>query len=355
MWSGAWSLTVDRSTAGLALSLGLAPMSTIVAAPIDGPHAIFGVVKGGLMQATASLRSYALQGIRLGHPLTPMVTYNTWFEYGTDIDEASMRAEMDNAAALGAELFVVDAGWYVGAGAEGTFDFDSGLGSWTPDPTRFPNGLKPLSDYAHSLGLKFGVWVEPERVNLSLVGSVGRVAPTSRGWRRRAAATTTITSRRSASASAAAQAMGARPRDGAPRQRAARLPEVGQQFLDQLRSSRPRPRRHRDGNFSHVNALYSLLAELRAKYPNLLIENVSGGGNRLDLGMAQYTDTAWMDDRTTPSVNVRHNAEGLSAVFPPAYLLSFLTDHDGEPLHDAADMPLYVRSRMAGALRLCFR
>ena len=83
-------------------------------------------------------------------------------------------------------------------------------------------------------------------------------------------------------------------------------------------------------------------------YPDMLIENVSGGGNRLDLGMLRYTDVAWMDDRTAPSVHVRHNVEGLSAVFPPAYLLSFLTDHEGEPLHDSPDISLYVRSRMAG-------
>ncbi len=60
---------------------------------------------------------------------------------------------------------------------------------------------------------------------------------------------------------------------------------------------------------------------------------MSGGGNRLDVGMLRYTDVAWMDDRTAPSVHVRHNLEGLSAVFPPAYLLSFVTDHDDEPLH----------------------
>jgi len=73
-----------------------------------------------------------------------------------------------------------------------------------------------------------------------------------------------------------------------------------------------------DGNFGHVNALYGLLSALRDRYPDLLIENVSGGGNRLDIGMLRYTDVAWMDDRTAPSVHVRHNIEGLTAVFPPA-------------------------------------
>jgi alpha-galactosidase len=352
MWSGAWSLTVDRSTAGLALSIGLAPMTTVMNdAPIDSPHAVFGVVKGGLAQATGALRSYVLQGIRLGHPLTPMVTYNTWFAYGTDIDEASMRKEMDSAASMGAELFVIDAGWYAGAGADGPFDFDSGLGSWTPDPTRFPDGLKPLTDYAHSLGLKFGIWVEPERVNLSLLGSMG----VDESW--------------------LAKRAGSYENDRVAQiclsDKAAR-----QWVLDQLTTlidaAQPdylkwdnnfwincdRPGHGHgttDGNFSHVNALYSVLADVRARYPNLQIENVSGGGNRMDLGMAQYSDVAWMDDRTAPSVNVRHNAEGLSAVFPPAYLLSFVAEHESEPLHDAPDMSLYFRSRMVGALGLCFR
>ena len=52
-----------------------------------------------------------LDGIRGGRPIVPLVTYNTWFAYGTEIDEASMRAEMERAAALGVELFVIDAGW----------------------------------------------------------------------------------------------------------------------------------------------------------------------------------------------------------------------------------------------------
>ena len=173
MWTGAWSLGFDRTGTGLALTFGLAPMSTTITQPIDGPHVVFGVAAGGLAEAAAALRSYALTGIREGRALTPLVTYNTWFAYGVDIDEASMRAEMQRVAQLGVELFVIDAGWYSGTGVAGPFDFDAGLGGWTPDPARFPNGLKPLTDYAHRLGMKFGIWVEPERTNLSLVGAGG--------------------------------------------------------------------------------------------------------------------------------------------------------------------------------------
>jgi alpha-galactosidase len=110
-----------------------------------------------------------------------------------------------------------------------------------------------------------------------------------------------------------------------------------------------------DGNFAHVTALYQMLAALRQRCPNLIIERCSQGGNRLDFGMLRLTDTAWMDDRTAPSVHVRHNFESLSEMFPPAYLLSFVTDHVGESIEDAQDLSLYFRSRMAGILGLCLR
>lgn len=131
MWSGAWSLLASRSSAGMDLTLGLAAMSTTVGAAVDGPHAFLGVVRGGPAEASAALRTFVLQSVREGRPLRPLVTYNTWFAYGVEVDEASMRHEIDGAASLGAELFVLDAGWYKGAGRGS--DFATGLGTWQVD------------------------------------------------------------------------------------------------------------------------------------------------------------------------------------------------------------------------------
>lgn len=63
------------------------------------------------------------------------------------------------------EVFWLDAGWYEGSGGP---DFSGGnwstcVGNWIIDSTRFPRGLKPLSDAAHRVGAKFMVWFEPER------------------------------------------------------------------------------------------------------------------------------------------------------------------------------------------------
>jgi alpha-galactosidase len=351
MWSGAWSLAINRTAIGLALSLGLTSMTTTISGSIDGPHALFGVAQGSLAEATGALRSYVLQGVRSGRPLSPLVTYNTWFAYGTDTTDETMRAEMDHAAALGTELFVLDAGWYPGAGANGSGDFDAGLGSWQADPARFPNGLGALSDYAHGLGMKFGLWIEPEHVDRSIVADT-RV---QESWLATAAGSygSDVTGQVCFASQAA--------RQWVIDQLSGLIDTVHPDYLKWdnngwINCNRPgHGHGATDGNFAHVSGLYQVLAAVRARYPDLMIENVAGGGNRLDLGMVRYSDVAWMDDRTAPSVHVRHNLEGLSAVFPPAYLLSFVTDHDSEPLHDASDMPLYFRSRMAGALGLCFR
>ncbi len=111
----------------------------------------------------------------------------------------------------------------------------------------------------------------------------------------------------------------------------------------------------RDGNYWHVQGLYSLLVALRERFPDLIIENCAGGGNRIDLGLARYTDVAWMDDRTTPSVHVRHNLEGLLWFLPPAYLLGYSMTAPDEPMNVSGDVELITRSRMPGVLGFSYR
>jgi alpha-galactosidase len=142
MWSGGWSLTAARRTNGIEVSWGLSPMTTTVSgASVEGPHVLIGMTRGARPEASAAIKSFIVNSIRQGQPFTPLVTYNTWFAYLTDVDDATMRAEMDHAAALGSELFVIDAGWYTGADIEHPSNFDQGLGTWEIDPARFPNGM----------------------------------------------------------------------------------------------------------------------------------------------------------------------------------------------------------------------
>jgi len=352
MWSGAWSLEAQRTNLGIELTLGLPAMSTGSDHAIEGPHAFFGVARGDLRAASSAVRTFVMAGVRGGRPLNALVTYNTWFAYGARIDADRIREEMDGAAALGTELFVVDAGWYVGAGREGVFDFASGLGGWEVDTERFPEGLRALTDYAHERGMKLGIWVEPERVALSTINRSGLA---QESWLAKNGG--------SYGSAETAQVCFASPqaRQWVLAQVTRLIDEVAPDYLKWdnnfwINCDRSgHTHGQSDGNFSHVTGLYDVLAQLRARYPDLLIENVSGGGNRLDLGMMRYSDVGWMDDRSAPSVHVRHILGGLSAIFPPAYLLSFVMDHEAEPLLEGSDLPLYFRSRSTGVLGLCFR
>ena len=246
---------------------------------------------------------------------------------------------------------MLDAGWYAGAGAENVFDFHSGLGRWQPDPDRFPEGLQALTDYAHELGMRFGVWVEPERMNLDVLEEEGADSTwlaTSGGQQ--------VTDRTGQICLA-----GASGRQWLWDRLTSFIDQVHPDYLKWDNNAWLNCDRDghghgaSDGNFAHVTALYAMLAALRERYPDMLIENVSGGGNRLDFGMLRYTDVGWMDDRSGPSAHVRHNLQGLSAAFPPAYLFSFVTTQDeSERITTYSDLSLYFRSRMMGALGMSF-
>jgi len=359
LWSGAWHLGLEGQSTGTAFKFGLAPMTTTVSASraVETPHGFLAVASRA-EDSSSAVGAYVQKGLRGGRGFDALVTYNTWFAYGTRIDEPAIMNEMQRVSELGTELFVLDAGWYYGAGRDGTWDFTNGLGSWYSDPGRFPSRLHALSDFAHSLGMKFGLWIEPERIALENLKGQDSA---DESW------LATVDGRydpdpRAGDASAAQLCL------ANDKARAWVLGEIVR-LIDRVQPdylkwdnnfwvncNRPgHGHGASDGNFAHVTGLYEVLAALRERYPNLLIENVSGGGNRLDYGMLRYTDVAWMDDRTAPSIHVQHNFQGLSAAFPPSYLLSFLIDYDTESLHGGADLPLYIRSRMAGVLGLTFK
>jgi alpha-galactosidase len=360
LWSGEWALTAaGPEVSGLTavrMSLDRTTITVRRGEPLDGPHGIFGIAGPDEADVTVALQRYVAGGLRQGRPLPSLVTHNTWFAYGITIDDPSVRAEMELAASLGAELFVLDAGWY--PGGSDPADFTTGLGTWTADTRRFPNGLRSLRDHAHALGLKFGIWVEPERVATTTVGRPGlareRYLATAAGRYNAGVKNENAGDAQICLADTEA-------REWVMAQLVRFLDDVQPDYLkwdnnywiNCDRTSHGHGTQ--DGNFAHTKGLYNLLERLRARYPDLIVENCAAGGNRLDLGMLQYTDVAWMDDVSGPSAHVRHNLAGLGAVLPPAYLLSFVMDDPAEPIHDAADMAMYYRSRMLGVLGVSIR
>ncbi|MEO8070812.1 MAG: alpha-galactosidase, partial [Acidobacteriota bacterium] len=175
LWSGSWRFRIERHGDIDKLQVGLPSFHTTLAAGavLEAPHAIFGLTSAAVPDTSLALKNFIALGLRHGRPLHSYVTYNTWYSYGTFINQGSVAAEMDLAAAAGVEQFVIDAGWWFHINPLDAGDFKKTWGSWLVDPERFPDGLGALSDHAHALGMRFGVWVEPERVDRATVGLPG--------------------------------------------------------------------------------------------------------------------------------------------------------------------------------------
>lgn len=99
---------------------------------------------------------------RPSHPRAPRpVLVNTWEAVYFDHDPERLTALAEDSAALGAERFVVDDGWFLGRR-----DDQRALGDWVVDPEVWPQGLDGLAARVHDLGMEFGLWVEPEMISL---------------------------------------------------------------------------------------------------------------------------------------------------------------------------------------------
>jgi alpha-galactosidase len=111
------------------------------------PQSFIGVFHGDWDEAGYRTQRFAEAVLAVPAPDTdrvPYVMFDTW-GYNTDIDEQTVLSAASRAAELGAEVFILDFGWA------------RNIGDWYPDPQKFPNGLRPISDYVHSLGMKFGL------------------------------------------------------------------------------------------------------------------------------------------------------------------------------------------------------
>ncbi len=176
-WSGAWRLSASRDDGQTALRAGIEDFRRDLQPGeiFSAPRRFLGFYQGDLDDAANASHAFARTYLMRPMPADfPWTQYNTWYAYGIDLDETQLRREVDTAAELGLELFYVDAGWYEGSPQQG--DFGWGLGTWRENRDKFPSGLAAFSEYVHAKGMKFGLWVEPERVDLRYVGE-GKEVP----------------------------------------------------------------------------------------------------------------------------------------------------------------------------------
>ncbi|MEP6938592.1 MAG: glycoside hydrolase family 36 protein [Rudaea sp.] len=156
-FSGRTAMTLARTGETLAVVAGLnaqpGPFRTRIGAgaTFATPTVFLGAAGSDVDETGNTLRRWVRAVLNdpatLRDPSYPWTTNNSW---GSEmrIDDAQIRRMIADAHALGFEMFHVDAGWF------------RAVGDWVPDPHKFPHGLAPLADYAHSLGMRLGLWVD---------------------------------------------------------------------------------------------------------------------------------------------------------------------------------------------------
>ncbi|MEU7854720.1 alpha-galactosidase [Nonomuraea sp. NPDC049141] len=347
-WSGSWRVTVTRTPSGSTgwtggfghegLTWRLEPGEEWVTPVFAGVYAPDGF--GG---ASRRWHDHVTQNV-LPEPdeLRPVV-YNAWEAVGFDVAESNQKELAVLAARAGVELFVMDDAWFGGRTGD-----SAGLGDWWPNPDRFPNGLAPLIDEVHGLGMRFGLWVEPEMVNPD--SDLYRAHP---DW---------------------VLHMPGRPRTLLRNQLVLNFARpdvadwahkwlhrlVGEHGVDFLKwdfnrafteAGQPGAADQDRLWIDHVRAVYSIMDRLRADHPHLRIEACAGGGGRTDLGILARTDQVWTSDNTDAHdrIAIQH---GFSQIYPARVMAAWVTDSPNPLTRRVTPLSFRFHVAMAGALGL---
>jgi alpha-galactosidase len=261
----------------------LAPGETYTAPDIVFVHAADGL-------DGVSRRLHRSQRATATHSNSPRpLVLNTWEAVYFDHDLERLKGLADTAARIGVERFVLDDGWF-----GSRRDDRSGLGDWVVSPDMWPDGLQPIVEHVKGLGLEFGLWFEPEMVNLD--SDLVRAHP---DWVLGPRAGHPRPSRQQhvldlANPEAAAHVEG---------QISALVGELGIDFIKWDHNRDLHEAVHSDASgvdrpavHAQTLAFYGLLDRLRAAHPDLEIESCSSGGARVDLGVLARTDRIWTSD-----------------------------------------------------------
>ncbi|MGL6064139.1 MAG: alpha-galactosidase [Fusobacteriaceae bacterium] len=274
------------------------------------PIVVSGYTNKGLETMSHRLHTYGRRIMR--DKQTREVLYNSWeaTEFKVCCDEQIKLAK--SAAELGTELFVVDDGWF------GRRDsIEDGLGDWWINSHKFPNGLKPLIDEVKGLGMKFGIWIEPEMVNPAtdlykahpdwIYSLPKRVTNTSRGQ----------------------YVLNLSKKE---------VSDFIFNMIDELLSKNDIDYIKWDANrpisqasieqdiwYKHIVAVYEIVDKVKAKYPHVLMEACASGGGRIDFGALEHFDDFWTSDNTDALDRITIQ-DSYSYIYPIKAMRAWVTD-----------------------------
>jgi alpha-galactosidase len=277
----------------------------------DTPEAILVYSANGLDEMSQAyhdlLRTRMARGAWRDKP-RPIVL-NNWEATYYQFDEARLLEIASAARDLGVELFVLDDGWF------GRRDDDTtSLGDWQVDRRKLPGGLESLAGKVEAMGLRFGLWIEPE-----MVSRASKLHEAHADW---------------------VVGIPSRPRTESRNQYVLDMsrPEVVDYLFGVLSGIlgsapisyvkwdmnrtitepfTPTLPAWRQGEFMHRHILgvYSLYDRLTRAFPGILFESCASGGARFDPGLLAFAPQAWTSDNTDAIDRLRIQY-GTSLVYP---------------------------------------
>lgn len=247
------------------------------------------------------------------------ILLNTWEANYFDLSAEALLTQARQAKELGIELFVLDDGWF---GKRN--DDTSSLGDWSENREKLPQGLSSLAREIRQMGLKFGIWFEPEMV--SKESELFRQHP---DWALHVSDYPMTEGRRQLVLDLSRKEVQDYLIDQLGKQLASgqidyvkwdmnrHLTEVGNTLLpaDQQKESHHR----------YVLGLYRVIRTLTAEFPTVLFENCSSGGGRFDPGMMAYMPQTWTSDNSDALCRTKIQY-GYSYLYPPIMMGAHVSD-----------------------------
>ena len=307
-WSGNFEIRVAATDEkGFHFYAGIDPMaSEYVLSPkqtFTTPHLAYTYSDEGMGGVSRAFHRWARTcGMLHNGNATRNILLNSWEGIYFDITEEKILAMMNDIAAFGGELFVMDDGWF-GSKYQRNSD-NAALGDWVVDTRKLPNGLEALTKAAKERHIQFGIWIEPESTNtLSelyekhpdwVLQERGRELKLGRGGTQ-LVLDMTNPEVQDFVFSIVDNLLTKHPEIAYIKWDAnASIQNCGSPYLQSLNT------KHSTLN-SNLYVDYHLgliktLERIRAKYPNVVIQNCASGGGRANYGLMPYFDEFWVSD-----------------------------------------------------------
>lgn len=288
------------------------------------PAVYSGYSDAGFEKMSHTMHRFSLRHLVPGYfarkPLP--VLYNSWYSTTFSVKCEEQIALAKRAANMGVELFVIDDGWFAGRN-----DDTGGLGDWYADQEKFPRGLKQLADEVHKLGMKFGVWIEPEMVN-----------PDSQLFREHPDWIYAYPKREVLMGRNQYELDMANPEvvdylieifDKLLAENAIEYIKWDMnRYAAEIGSSAHPAADWKELHYRNTQGIYRLIGELRSRHPKVEFEACASGGGRVDAGAMRYFDEYWVSDNTD-GLDRLFIQESYSYLYPAKYMRAWLTDDFG--------------------------